>query len=302
MLNIFRNIFAPPRDLILLVAATWIGVILAEKRVGRYQLTRAAFNNLVFYSLIAYLLGGRLFYAAAHFSSFLQSPVSFISLNITLFDNWGGLAAAVIIGFAFGQRAALQLRTTLDALTPVFALVAIGLGFSHLASGLAFGMQTTAAWGIQLWGATRYPTQLYEITSALIIFGLIWSRKTTVPPGSEFLLFVALTSGSRLFIEAFRGDSFLIPGGFRAAQIIAWASLCISLVGLELLGPHAVAASAPLPSTERKRGTKRHRLDTPKKKTKSAQEIKFVPRFPGSAHEFLRRRAIPGLQSAEITR
>jgi phosphatidylglycerol---prolipoprotein diacylglyceryl transferase len=235
MLELFRNIFAPPRHLILLVIAAWVGVLLAERRLDRHHIPPAAYNNLVFYGLAAYLLGGRLFYAIEHFSAFVQSPISLFSLNVSLFDNWGGLGAALIVGYAFAQRRRLALWPTLDALTPVFALVAIGLGLSQLASGLAFGMQTTATWGVRLWGATRYPTQLYEIVTSLLIFGLIWFQKRDFRPGGEFLLFVALTSASRLFIEGFRGDSALILGGFRAAQILAWIILFSSLVGFEFL-------------------------------------------------------------------
>jgi prolipoprotein diacylglyceryltransferase len=36
-----------------------------------------------------------------------------------------------------------------------------------------------------------------------------------------FLLVAVLLSASRLFLEAFRGDSVFLPGGFREAQLIA---------------------------------------------------------------------------------
>jgi hypothetical protein len=44
-----------------------------------------------------------------------------------------------------------------------------------------------------------------------------------------------LTALSRLVIESFRGDSMLVLGGLRLAQLIAWTVLGASLVGLELL-------------------------------------------------------------------
>jgi prolipoprotein diacylglyceryltransferase len=53
------------------------------------------------------------------------------------------------------------------------------------------------------------------------------------PPGSSFLPFAALTAGTRLFIEAFRGDSTLILGGIRLAQVIAWIVLAIALFASE---------------------------------------------------------------------
>lgn len=237
MLALFRNLFAPPRDLILIVAAAWLGLSLAEKRAARYNVNAEALNNLIFASLLAYILGGRLFFAAEHLSAFTQSPLSLVSLNITLFDSWGALAAAIITGLIYGQRKRLSLWSALDALTLFFAALAVGIGFSHLASGTAFGQETSLPWAINLWGATRHPTQIYEIAASLLTLSLLWSRKTDSKPGSDFLLFLALTAVSRLVIESFRGDSALIFGNLRAAQLAAWIILALALAALEFLKP-----------------------------------------------------------------
>jgi prolipoprotein diacylglyceryltransferase len=47
-----------------------------------------------------------------------------------------------------------------------------------------------------------------------------------------FLSFVASSALARLFLEAFRGDSLLLAGGLRAAQVEAWIILAASLYGL----------------------------------------------------------------------
>jgi phosphatidylglycerol:prolipoprotein diacylglycerol transferase len=117
----------------------------------------------------------------------------------------------------------------LDALTPFFAITALGIGLAHLASGSAFGKETSLPWGMELWGAIRHPSQIYEVFASLLILGLVWFQKMDSRPGTHFLTFAALTSGSRLFLEAFRGDSSLILGGLRAEQIFAWGALAISL-------------------------------------------------------------------------
>ena len=235
MLTLFRLAFAPPRDLILLLAAGWIGLILSEKRARNSGFQVKMLDNLVFILTIAFRIGGRLFFAAEHFSIFAQNPASLISLNISLFDSWGGLAAAGIAGFVFGQGDKLELGTTLDMLTPLFAVLAVGLGLSHLASGAAYGKETDMPWAWYEWGANRHPTQIYEIVAALLTLGLIWFYKGNFKPGGNFLFFIALASGSRLIIEAFRGDSTLIIGGLRAAQIVAWITLALSLLGMELI-------------------------------------------------------------------
>jgi phosphatidylglycerol:prolipoprotein diacylglycerol transferase len=118
-------------------------------------------------------------------------------------------------------------------LTPLFASVAIGIAFSHLASGAAFGEETNIPWAIEQWGALRHPTQGYEIIASVLTLALILIQKPSIRPGYEFLFFVALTSTSQLIIEGFRGDSTLILGGLRAEQITAWVILLVAFIGLD---------------------------------------------------------------------
>lgn len=229
MIDLFRALFAPPRHLILLLIALWVGLLLAEKRAGRHRLAKDVLNNLIFYSVLGYVIGGRLLYALSNLPSFVRSPLSIFSLNLDLFDPWAALVTAGIVGFAYGARQKLALWSTLDALTPLFAVLMIGSSLTHLAAGTAFGAPTDLPWGIHLWSAKRHPTQIYEMLAALCIFGLIWFRRAQAPAGLAFLLFCAWTAGARLFLEAFRGDSTLIGGGFRLAQIGAWILLAGAL-------------------------------------------------------------------------
>jgi phosphatidylglycerol:prolipoprotein diacylglycerol transferase len=233
MLTLYRNLFSPPRDLILVVAAIWFGLFLAEKRSTRHSINNDDLNNIVFIPLVAYLLGGRILYAFENLAAFTQNPASLLSLNLDLFDPFGGLVVAVLVALVYGQRRNLPFWPTLDALTPLFAVFALGLGLAHLASGSAFGRETVLPWGMELWGAMRHPSQIYESLASLLILGLLWFQRADTRPGLHFLTFAALTSGTCLFLEAFRGDSTLILGGFRVAQVIAWFVLAASLFFLE---------------------------------------------------------------------
>lgn len=236
MIEAFRLFFAPPRHLILLLAALWLGLYLSEKRVERHVISKDTLNNIIYYSLLGYIIGGRILFALANLPAFAESPFSIFSLNPDLFDPVGALVAALLVGFVYGQRQRLPLWPTLDTLTPLFATLAIGLSLSHLAAGTAFGKPTTVPWGVNLWNATRHPSQIYELIVSLIIFGSIWFRKTDFQAGSDFILFVALTAGARLLLEAFRGDSRLIFGGIRLAQVTAWIVLAVALFASEIIG------------------------------------------------------------------
>ena len=229
MIDFFRSLFAPPRHFILLIAALWIGLALAERRAERHGISKDALNSLAFYSMIAYVVGGRVLYALANLSAFTPSPLSLFSPNPDLFDPTAAFLSALLVGLIYGKQQHLPFWGALDALTPVFAVLAIGLSLAHLAAGTAYGSPTDLSWAIELWNAKRHPTQIYELIAAPIILGWLWFRKSNSPPGILFLNFSALTAGARLFLEAFRGDSALVFGEFRLTQILAWVVLAVAL-------------------------------------------------------------------------
>lgn len=225
MINLFRSLFAPPRHFILIIAVLWIGLALAERRSECHSISKDALNNLTFHSILAYVIGGRVIYALANLSAFAPSPLSIFSPNPDLFDPTGAFISASLIGLIYGKRQNLPFWDALDALTPIFAALTIGLSIAHLAAGTAFGSPTDLPWGIHLWNATRHPTQIYELIASLIIFGVVWFHKSDSSQGLLFINFTALTASARLFLEAFRGDSKLVFGEFRLVQVIAWVVL-----------------------------------------------------------------------------
>ncbi len=226
------NLQAPPLFILL---AIWLGLSLAERFAPRRGISADTLYNLVFAALVSGILGARLGFIALNPSAF-TSLWDVVSLNPGLLDTPSGLAAALLAAFIYGQRKKMPLWPTLDALTPLFAVTMLGIGFSRLASGQAFGMETSLPWAIDLWGARRHPTQAYEILAALATLLLLSPKLApSTRSGVLFARFAALTAGWNLFILAFRGDSTLLPGGLRAEQLIAWMVLTAALILLDRL-------------------------------------------------------------------
>lgn len=233
MIEAFQNLFAPPRHMILLVVAAWLGLTLAERRTERYGISKEDLNNITFYGLIAFVVGGRVSYILQNISAFTKSPAGVVSINPSLFDPIGALAAAFIVTYAYGQRKQLAFWNILDALTLFFAVIFVGLGLSHLAAGTAFGLPTDLPWGIDLWNATRHPTQIYDTFASSLIFILLWLFKPSPRPGVTFLLFASLTALSELILQAFRANYTILFNGFRQEQILAWLALLVCFILLE---------------------------------------------------------------------
>ena len=217
---------------LVLILGLWIGLTLSESRAKRRGEDPSLLYNLVFISLIAGLAGARLSYAVAYPDAFTTSPWSLISINPGLLDPFAGTVIALAAGTIYIYRRQVNAWVTLDALTPLFAVMRIAIAISHLASGSAFGKPTGLPFAVSMWGELRHPSQVYKIVMALLIFIAIYffdrTRWRSIP-GVTFLGFAALTSFSRLLLEAFRGDSVLVGGGFRIAQVAAWVVLAICL-------------------------------------------------------------------------
>jgi prolipoprotein diacylglyceryltransferase len=223
---------------LVLIIGLWLGVSLAERYSNRYGISSNTLYNLVFISIIAGFLGARLTYVFRYPQIFATDPISLISLNPGLLDSFGGLFTAIIAASVYGQRKDLKFWPTLDALTPAMAVFSLAFGLAHLASGSGYGLPTNLSWGIELWGLNRHPTQIYEMIAASIILFVLWPNRPLVKSfayGNYFLCFVALSAFSRIIIEAFIADSYLVLGGFRAAQLIAWVFLLLCLYGIKKL-------------------------------------------------------------------
>jgi phosphatidylglycerol---prolipoprotein diacylglyceryl transferase len=189
--------------------------------------------NPGFYAAMAGILGARAWYVVTHWAAFAGDPLGIISLNLSTFDVTGGLIVGVLVGAIYAGRKKMLGARWLDALTPGAALLLAAVSLSNLFSGEAYGTPTTLPWAIELWDMERHPTQIYEMLAMLaILFVLLVALRRHPMPGTATLLFLALYSGQRVFLEAFRGDSFLLPGGWRAAQVVGLVVMGVSLVAL----------------------------------------------------------------------
>lgn len=220
---------------LILLLGVWIGLNAAERQAIRLKIDPNLIYNLSMLMIGAGILGARLGYAALHPQAFASDWISLVSLNPGLLDAWSGLAVGLISGLIFIYRKGLGGLSILDVYTPALAVMAVAAACANLASGNGFGAPTELPWALELWGARRHPTQIYEMVAGLIILWLCrpGSRFShSAIPEAYFLTFMAFSAGARVFLEAFHGDSALLPGGFRQVQVAAWFILAGCLWGL----------------------------------------------------------------------
>lgn len=220
--------FLVQTPLLALLVGLWIALSLVEREARRLNVSSSAISNLVFYGLLAGLIGARLGYALEFPSLYATKPLSLLALTPNTLSPFMGAVIGLLVSIIFIQRKGLPLRPTLDTLAPGLACFMVAVGVSHILSGDGYGASTNVPWTIRLWNENRHPSQFYETFLALIIFLMIRARYAK-PEGAglNFLWTVILSSAARVFLEAFRGDSVFWPGGFREAQVLALVAMVL---------------------------------------------------------------------------
>lgn len=234
---------------LILVVSLWLSLNVAEKEAKRQKYPPEVIYSLVFYVLIAGIVGARLWYVGRYLDTYLDDPIGIIALNTNTLVPVAGFGIGLLVTVLYGRRKRLTLRPTLDILAPGLAFFAIGMGLANPSSGDAFGAPTELPWAIYLWDENRHPTQIYEMLLAAAIFILLWRyRKLSPFPGFIILAWLALAAVARLFLEAFRGDSVIVAGGIRQAQLAAVLLLIVALWLMRQWSPEAKSSSAEEPS------------------------------------------------------
>jgi phosphatidylglycerol:prolipoprotein diacylglycerol transferase len=230
---------ALPLPALIWMLGLWLGLTLAEKHAARRGVDPNTLSALVLLGLAGGAAGGLLTLALSDPAILVQDPLGLrlALVNPGLLDPWGAAAGALVVSLIYAQRKKLSLWPTLDALTPLLALLTLSMPLANLASGAAYGLPTSLPWGVELWGASRHPVQIYEALAAALVLAWAWPSRATwmqAPPGRYFLSFVAVSAGAALALHAWRAGGALLAG-LRSSQILAWLALTASLWGLQRL-------------------------------------------------------------------
>ncbi len=205
---------------VLLAAAYLIGLQLAVVRARRAGIDPAKVMDLGIYLIIAALVGAKLMLIAVDFDYFRQQPRELLSLVRAGGVFYGGLIAAVAVGYFLVRRYKLNIWSTGDLMAPGIALGHVVGRFGCLLAGCCYGRPTDVGWAITFTNPVAnanvgtplniplHPTQLYDAGAELLILGvlLLTERKGKPFAGRTFWLYIGLYAISRFIIEYFRGD------------------------------------------------------------------------------------------------
>jgi phosphatidylglycerol:prolipoprotein diacylglycerol transferase len=213
---------------------------IAGLMLARYEMKQRGFDPDLAYDLVlgvalGSLIGARLFYVAAHWSDYYSGNL----LEILRVWNgglvfYGGLLGGAIGLIIIAKSKQLNIYRLGDAVAAPLALGTIIGRLGCFMNGCCYGIAAKAPWGVDFFGSGRYlPTQLIEMAWALVMFVVIffWLEKKIEfkTDGSLFLIYLALYSFGRFFVEFVRFSSWKLFGVLSFAQLISVVIFAASL-------------------------------------------------------------------------
>lgn len=207
---------------LLMAVALSVGTLLAVRAARRENVDEDHLLNLILIAAPLSWIGARLYYVVFNWRDYAADPVEILRIWHGGLAIHGGLITAVIIGYIYTRKHNLNFWQLADITAPSFILgQAIGR-WGNFFNQEAYGYPTNLPWAMNIAGAYRHPTFLYESLWDLLVFGilLVFRARVPGPKGQLFLVYLALYSLGRFFVEGFRTDSLML-GPFRAAQVVS---------------------------------------------------------------------------------
>ncbi|HEX8606062.1 MAG TPA: prolipoprotein diacylglyceryl transferase [Pseudoduganella sp.] len=251
------------RELARLHAAGELGYAQLRYRTARGERARRPVapaeivSDLTLVTLLAGVIGARVFHILEHTGEFLADPASMIFTRSGL-SIFGGLIFGTLAGLVWVRRWQLPALTVLDAAAPAlmlgYALGRVGCQLSGdgdwgIAADMALKPDWLPAW---LWAQTYennivgevialpgvYPTPLYEAAMCIGLFAVLWAlRRHGFQKGWLFAVYLVFAGIERLLIEQIRHNPVLDFGVLRCtqAEVIAMLLILCGVVATALL-------------------------------------------------------------------
>lgn len=219
---------------------------LTKRNIARFNLgiSSAQLDDLVFYTTLGIILGGRLGYVICYGNNFFwQHPLEIFAVWHGGMSFHGGIVGVILGLYCFARKEKFPYLKITD-IVALYVPIGIFLGrLANFINGELWGRITTVPWAVKFPEGgylPRHPSQIYEALSEGVlmfcILNILWQKKY-VREHTGFIsgIFLIVYAVSRICMEFFREPDAQI--GFIVARVTMGQllSLPFLLLGLYVL-------------------------------------------------------------------
>lgn len=213
-----------------ILAAIWV----AGKEVKRKSLDLNKFYDLATYTIIAAIIGARIFYIVFYrLSYYIENPIDVFKVYEGGLSVHGGIAGGLIVAIFYVKKHQIDFWKYADAVIPG---VILAQGIGRVGCDV-FGktMNQVYIWGVEYQGAIVHPVQLYEAILNYIVFYILWrKRKHVTYKGQLFVWYLILFSVNRGIVELFRYNPTVI-GWLSISHVLSIIFIIFGLILRKIL-------------------------------------------------------------------
>lgn len=222
-----------------------VAVVMGDRRWRKLGGKAGEISDIAVWAVPFGIVGGRIYHVITDAQLYFgagANPIDALKIWQGGLGIWGAIAFGAVGAWIGANRAGVRMAPLADVLAPGIVLAqAIGRWGNYFNQEL-FGSPTSLPWGLEIdlryrpsgfeQFETFHPTFLYESIWAILIAIILITveRRWQVNNGRIFLLYVALYSFGRLFIEQLRIDPVNEAAGFRLNTFTAAALVLIFAV------------------------------------------------------------------------
>ncbi|NLB17851.1 MAG: prolipoprotein diacylglyceryl transferase [Syntrophomonadaceae bacterium] len=217
---------------VMLALGVAMSLILAVRAGRKEGIGEESILDLSIVTVLAGLLGARLFYVLVYdWSYYRNNLLQILDLRNEGLVWYGGLILGAVAALTYLRLKKLPVGSILDLFAP---FVALGYAFGRIGcflNGCCFGKPTALPWGVVFPGldfVARHPTQLYSSLFSLLLFAfLLWFYPRRRFDGQVILAYIMGYAVIRFGIEFFR-ENLIVWQGFTVSQVVAVGVVAIS--------------------------------------------------------------------------
>ena len=206
-----------------------VGLYVAQKEAKRKGLDADKIFNLVIASIIAAIVGGRIYYILVfNPGHYLNNLHEIFRISAGGLSIQGGLIGGILFGVVYSKYQQLSFWKVADTVAPAIIL---GQAVARVGCDV-FGvvMEQPRFWGVMINNQVLHPAQIYESLLNYILFLGLWNyRDKTKYHGQLFIFYLIGFSFNRAIVEFFRTNPYVI-GQFTVAHVTSIFIILVSVV------------------------------------------------------------------------
>jgi len=222
---------------LMLAIAFLIASFLIQRDLAKKGISEDLSFNLTFFTLIAGIIGARLFYVILHFEEFKNSILEIFRIYHGGLTWYGGLIFGLAYSLIYLKRKKIPILLVFDTAMPYIALSQSIGRIGCLLNGCCFG-KPSLEYGLYFPVHNQFliPTQLISSLALLLIYGILrYLGRKNLKSGIILFSYLFFSSIERFFIEFFRADSPINVGPLTIFQLISLIIMGISLISIFIL-------------------------------------------------------------------